>query len=107
MIDERRKEKRHQDNIQLTSDHWEKIKDQADVNNPEQFVLHKVRKEQIQQAFNWLSENQVQLLVLLYWEGYSLRDIAELKNEPLGTIKSRLHQALKILRHHMVIEREG
>jgi RNA polymerase sigma-70 factor (ECF subfamily) len=107
IIVERRKEKRHQDNIHLASDHWEQMKDHAEIHNPEQVVSQQVRKEQIQQAFHWLSENQVQLLQLLYWEGYSLRDIAEFKNESLGTVKSRLHQALKILRRHMVLEGEG
>jgi RNA polymerase sigma factor (sigma-70 family) len=107
IIDEVRKEKKYQDQIQLSPERWEQLSDEAEKNNPEALVLHKEKKERIQRAFKWLSENQVQLLQLLYWEGYSLREIAELKNEPLGTIKSRLHQTLKILRKHMVLDGEG
>jgi RNA polymerase sigma factor (sigma-70 family) len=107
IIDESRKEKRHQDNIQLEPDEWQQMTDISDGYHPEKAFMHKVKKEQIRQAFKWLSDNQVQLLQLLYWEGYSLKEIAELKKEPLGTIKSRLHQALKTLRHHMVLGKGG
>ncbi len=35
---------------------------------------------------------------LLYFEGYKYHEIAELLNEPLGTIKSRIHFARKLLK---------
>jgi RNA polymerase sigma-70 factor (ECF subfamily) len=100
VIDEARREKKHQDQIQWSPERWEQLNDQDENTNPEAFILNKEKKERIQQAFQWLSKNQVQLLQLLYWEGYSLREIAALHKEPLGTIKSRLHQTLKILRKH-------
>jgi RNA polymerase sigma-70 factor (ECF subfamily) len=34
----------------------------------------------------------------LYFEGYKYNEIAEVLNEPLGTIKSRIHFARKILK---------
>ncbi|HVG16332.1 MAG TPA: RNA polymerase sigma factor, partial [Chitinophagaceae bacterium] len=34
---------------------------------------------------------------LLYFQGYKYQEIAEALNEPLGTIKSRIHFARKIL----------
>jgi RNA polymerase sigma-70 factor (ECF subfamily) len=104
IIDEGRKEQKHQDNIQLNSGEWERMINNTDEYDPEKAVLHQASKGQLQQAFKRLSNKQVQLLQLLYWEGYSLKEIAELKNEPLGTVKSRLHQSLKTLRHHMVFE---
>jgi RNA polymerase sigma-70 factor (ECF subfamily) len=107
VIDEARRAKRHKDNIQLTSESWEQLNDHNEETNPVASVLQKEKKEDIKQAFKRLSESQVQLLQLLYWEGYSLSEISELKREPLGTIKSRLHQTLKILRKHMVHDREG
>jgi RNA polymerase sigma factor (sigma-70 family) len=106
-IDEIRKEKRQQHHTYIAPEHWEQIEDQTVESSPDQVVLNHVQKEQIQQAFTRLSENQVQLLQMLYWEGYSLRDVSELKKEPLGTVKSRLHQALKVLRRHLVLEGEG
>jgi RNA polymerase sigma-70 factor (ECF subfamily) len=104
IIDESRKEKKYKDNVYLETDTWHQISDGMDELHPEKAALNKLKKEQIQHAFKWLSQQQVQLLQLLYWEGYSLREIAELNHEPLGTIKSRLHQALKKLRHHMFAE---
>jgi RNA polymerase sigma factor (sigma-70 family) len=107
MIDETRKDKKHKYDLYLEINTWHQMSDQADENHPEKAAMHRLKKEQIQQAFKWLSEHQIKLIQLLYWEGYSLREIAELNKEPLGTIKSRLHQALKVLRHHMMPERES
>lgn len=107
MIDEVRREKKHQVQIQWSPKRWEQVNDRDEKNNPESVVLSTEKKERIQNAFKWLSHSQVQLLQLLYWEGYSLSEIAELNKEPLGTIKSRLHQTLKLLRKHMVLDGEG
>ena len=38
---------------------------------------------------------------LLYFEGYRYQEIAESLNEPLGTIKSRIHFARKLLKEHI------
>lgn len=107
IIDEIRIDKKHKDDQYLDIDTWRQMSDQSNENQPEKAAMDRLKKEQIQQAFKWLSEHQIQLLQLLYWEGYSLREIAELNKEPLGTIKSRLHKALKVLRYHMLPEREG
>lgn len=36
-----------------------------------------------------------------YYEGYKYHEIAEMLNEPLGTIKSRIHFARKLLKSHI------
>jgi RNA polymerase sigma-70 factor (ECF subfamily) len=38
---------------------------------------------------------------LLYFEGYKYYEIAEMLNEPLGTIKSRIHFARKLLKEQL------
>jgi RNA polymerase sigma factor (sigma-70 family) len=38
---------------------------------------------------------------LLYFEGYKYHEIAEALNEPLGTIKSRIHFARKLLKEQI------
>jgi RNA polymerase sigma-70 factor (ECF subfamily) len=38
---------------------------------------------------------------LLYFEGYKYHEIAEVLNEPLGTIKSRIHFARKLLKEQI------
>jgi RNA polymerase sigma-70 factor (ECF subfamily) len=59
---------------------------------------------QIEEAKSKLSEEQRRLITLLYWEGYSLKEIAALEKQPVGTIKSRLHQSLKRLRRYLGTE---
>ena len=38
---------------------------------------------------------------MLYFEGYKYHEIAEILNEPLGTIKSRIHFARKLLKEQL------
>jgi RNA polymerase sigma-70 factor (ECF subfamily) len=38
---------------------------------------------------------------LLYFDGYKYHEIAEMLNEPLGTIKSRIHFARKLLKEQI------
>lgn len=38
---------------------------------------------------------------LLYFEGYRYQEISESLNEPLGTVKSRIHFARKLLKEHI------
>ncbi|KAF0239400.1 MAG: RNA polymerase sigma factor [Sediminibacterium sp.] len=38
---------------------------------------------------------------LLYFDGYKYHEIAEMLEEPLGTIKSRIHFARKLLKSHV------
>ncbi|ULL17524.1 sigma-70 family RNA polymerase sigma factor [Paenibacillus sp. H1-7] len=64
-------------------------------------VSMRMLKDEIKSAYRYLSEKQIQLLRLFYWEGYTLSEIAESKGEPLGTVKNRLHQTLKTLRQHL------
>ncbi|MNR07917.1 RNA polymerase sigma factor [compost metagenome] len=75
--------------------------------DPESVVSSKWVVEQIQEAYVHLSTNQIELIEMMYWEGYSLSEIASKKNEPVGTVKSRLHQCLKILRKHLTSVRGG
>jgi len=106
IIDEMRKDSRHRDHIYIEETAWQAIQDHAPEHHPEAAAMHSLRREQVQQALKRLSERQAQLLRLLYWEGYSLREIAEKSNEPLGTIKSRLNQTFKVLRQHLHPEKE-
>lgn len=104
-IDHIRKEKREQTVTMIEPEKWEHIPDRTD-NNPEQVVSQKLVREQIRQSYQFLTQSQIDLIESLYWEGYSLSEIALMRNEPIGTIKSRLHQTLKILRRHLVLVKE-
>jgi RNA polymerase sigma-70 factor (ECF subfamily) len=45
-----------------------------------------------------LPEEQREVLLLRFVDGLSLAEIAEVMDIPLGTVKSRLHNALQTLR---------
>ncbi|MCC2683256.1 MAG: sigma-70 family polymerase sigma factor [Paenibacillaceae bacterium] len=104
-IDLLRKERKHSSNLYLQTKHWETFADNRV--GPEEIAARNWVKETIQEAYNQLSESQIQLLQMLYWEGYTLSEIAASRNEPLGTVKSRLHQTLKILRRRLPELKEG
>jgi RNA polymerase sigma-70 factor (ECF subfamily) len=98
-IDLIRKEQKHKEAVQLDPDEWQQMQGHQ-AEDVQQQVTRNLLKQQIQEAKQHLSEPQQRLINLLYWEGYSLSEIAELEKKPLGTIKSRLHQALKKLRNY-------
>jgi RNA polymerase sigma factor (sigma-70 family) len=105
-IDYLRKNRKQRETVRFEPREWEQafISGEPD---PESVVSRKWIGEQIQQAYVHLSANQVQLIDMMYWQGYSLSEIATKTNEPVGTVKSRLHQCLKILRKHLTSLREG
>ena len=105
-IDLIRKKQKNLGTTQLELTDWGQMQDQQTEDVP-QLVSKKLLKQQIQEAKQHLSEPQQRLIHLLYWEGYSLSEIAKLEEKPLGTIKSRLHQTLKKLRNHLNEETGG
>lgn len=58
-----------------------------------------LRQESVVRAVASLPENQRLPLSLAYFKGYSHREISELLNEPLGTVKTRIRLAMNKLRH--------
>ncbi|MDF2814096.1 MAG: sigma-70 family polymerase sigma factor [Paenibacillus sp.] len=105
-IDHIRMQRRQAFSYPVGPQEWDHTLDSND-NDPESEFFRKWIKKEIQQAYVHLSESQVELINMMYWKGYSLSEIAHLTNEPVGTIKSRLHQCLKVLRRHLTALREG
>lgn len=63
-------------------------------------------REAVREAFARLSEKQRLLLEQMYWRGRTLKEISDDFGEPIGTLKSRLHEALKSMRAFLD-DREG
>ena len=61
-------------------------------------VQQNLDRERIMRALAGLPENQQQVILLAYFEGYSQSEMAELLSEPLGTIKTRVRLAMQKLR---------
>jgi RNA polymerase sigma-70 factor, ECF subfamily len=64
----------------------------------EEAVEKSVRRQRIQKALAQLPENQRQVLALAYFQGYTNSEIAELLQEPLGTVKTRIRLGMQKLR---------
>jgi len=59
-----------------------------------------LRMKDIQGAVSKLPEI-FRVPFMLYFEGYKYQEIADMQNEPLGTIKSRIHFARKLLKEQL------
>jgi RNA polymerase sigma-70 factor (ECF subfamily) len=73
--------------------------------NPEAAVDLNLKKQRIQIAIAKLPEEQRNVLALAYFQGYTQREIAELCNLPLGTVKSRIRASIQKLRQLLQDER--
>jgi len=104
-IDCIRQERRHMTAIELSDEHWVQLPDTRN-HSPEDAIIRKSESERIRSAFRYLSGPQRHLIDLLYWQGYTLSEIAESTAQPIGTIKSRLYQTLRVLRQHLLIAKE-
>lgn len=55
----------------------------------------------VRDAVRRLSRDEQAILVLHYWMGFTLVEVARQLDLPAGTVKSRLHGALQRLRHDL------
>ncbi len=61
----------------------------------------------VRRRMNELPELQREVIERVYLQGYSLREVAEKRNMPVGTIKSALSRGLSRLREKFGIEQTG
>jgi len=74
------------------------------THGPAQHLAQVQLSSQLSQALNQLNEDHRQLVLLHDLEGYTLVEISQIMDTPVGTLKSRLHRSRKTLRE--VIRRE-
>lgn len=67
----------------------------------EEELLNLDRVKLLKNAFAKLSAQQKQVLELAYYEGLSQTEMAERLNQPLGTVKTWVRSALRILREQL------
>jgi RNA polymerase sigma-70 factor (ECF subfamily) len=58
-------------------------------------------RDEVLRAMGDLDADQRIVVVLHYWSGLTLEAVAERVGWPVGTVKSRLHQALERMRRHV------
>jgi RNA polymerase sigma-70 factor, ECF subfamily len=80
-------------------DRWRKIMpSETYTDNPFEAASCNERAERVRSAMVQLSDNQRQILEMLYYEGLSQREIAERLDIPIGTVKTRSRLGLLKLR---------
>ncbi|MEO8605929.1 MAG: sigma-70 family RNA polymerase sigma factor [bacterium] len=72
--------------------------DVTDVRRPDEDVELAQRRRLVRDAMTTLSSDQRTAVSLAYYEGLSHSQIAERLEEPLGTVKTRIRQAMSVLR---------
>jgi len=77
----------------------DQIEDES--SNPEKDVEFIELQDAIEHAFNSLPEKQRTALILCQYHGMSYREIASIEKVPVGTIKSRIHNALTSVRQYL------
>ena len=68
---------------------------------PEEVMITREEYERLMKALNSLNAKHRSVLVLRYFNDLSYYEIAQVIDIPLGTVKSRLNQALKSLREQL------
>src|ERR687895_1623090 len=72
---------------------------------PDQIVESREILDVLQRGIDALPPKQQTAIILYYLHGYSLSEAAEIADCNVGTMKSRLHYALKALRARLPVER--
>ncbi len=105
-IDLQRRNKRHQHaslekNVQISGEELEGISLleilPSNVPSPEELIQKEESARQIREYIDRLPEQLRTVLILIYYEGIKYREVAEILAIPVGTVKSRLHTAIKKL----------
>lgn len=71
------------------------------VADTSELVVAADERQRVRTALDRLSEAQRTAVRLAYFEGRSHREVAELLEIPLGTVKTRIRDAMKRLRQHL------
>lgn len=91
----------------LVKDRWSKHVDTADVDlavmpagerSPEEQAVERDRAERVRAMVARLPERLAQAVLLRFFEELSEKEVAERLGIPVGTVKSRIHSGLKLMR---------
>ncbi len=86
----------------LIEDFYESIKsDKAQSNNLDLEFYQNLFDDELSAALSKLPVKMREVFLLCDLEGYTYEEIAEIVNIPVGTVRSRLHRARKILQEDL------
>jgi len=86
--------------------HWEDvIYSESLQQDPQASAERSLQRDRIESALSQLPPDQKQVVLLAYFSGYTQSQIAEVLQQPLGTIKTRIRLAMHKLRDLLRDER--
>jgi len=74
---------------------------QSGSSDPLSLAAENAERDRIRRAVYALPDPYREVVCLVYLEGFTCREAAEVLGEPIGTIKSRINGALRILRERL------
>jgi RNA polymerase sigma-70 factor (ECF subfamily) len=80
------------------------LPDTKPAKQPEEILVTRLEYERLVKAMNVLDSRHRSVLILRYFNDLSYDEIAQVVGIPLGTVKSRVSQALRSLRTQMSIQ---
>ncbi len=78
------------------------LSDETDPSDPEEQAGLAMERRNVQAALENLPPDQRQALFLAFFKGYSHQEIADLLEQPLGTVKTRIRLAMQKLRQILI-----
>jgi RNA polymerase sigma-70 factor (ECF subfamily) len=87
--------------LDLSEDNRVRDLPDLDGDDPERFFENVESQQEMAQLVLALPEQYRLVITCYYFEELSYQEIAELLDQPLGTVKSRLHRGLKMLKQTM------
>ena len=70
----------------------------GDILENNQIIFPNIENNELEELISQLKKEQKVLIEMVYWEGYSHQETANRLKLPLGTVKTRVRDALKKLR---------
>lgn len=81
---------------------WELKESQKDFqDSPEETVQLHLRQERLRSILHCLTANQLQVIMLRYFEGWDYEEIARAVEKPTGAVKALQHRAFETLRQKL------
>jgi len=72
--------------------------DEIEFNNEAYSSDEQLEKYDLINGLKSIDEEYKELIILKYYSGYSQKEIAEILNMPLGTVKTKIFRGLKVLK---------
>lgn len=101
VYDKLRRQRRHKRVVHEVHGNVVEDAQHASLPNPETITVAQWFREDVATALQSLQIEERVVIELAYFQQLTLTEIARRMNRPIGTVKTRLHKALKMLRETM------